>query len=230
MATIELTAEDGHVLTAHRSDPVGTPRGGVVVIQEIFGVNDHIRSVADRFAEAGFVAVAPALFDRVQPGAELAYDAAGAEAGKDLAWNLPMDEPLADLTATADLLAREVGGAGAVATVGFCYGGMLSAAMASRRARHLGAAVAYYPSMAAQLLVKDQPHIPLLVHLGELDTRVTPADGAALAARWPEAAFHTYPAGHGFDCDLRADHHPEASAEAWDRTITFLQANLEGGA
>ena len=80
---------------------------------------------------------------------------------------------------------------------------MLSAAMASRRARHLGAAVAYYPSMAAQLLVKDQPHIPLLVHLGELDARVTPDDGAALAERWPDAEFHTYPAGHGFNCDLR---------------------------
>src|SRR6478609_771466 len=140
-----------------------------------------------------------------------------------------MDHPLADLTATADALAREVGGAADVATVGFCYGGMLSAAMASRRARHLGAAVAYYPSMAAQLLVKDQPHIPLLVHLGELDSRVTPADGAALAARWPEAEFHTYPAGHGFNCDLRDDHHPEASALAWDRTVAFLTTHLEGG-
>lgn len=229
MATIEITAPDGHVLSAHRSDPEGTPVGGVVVIQEIFGVNDHIRSVTDRFAEAGFVAVAPALFDRVERGAELTYDAPGAEAGKDLAWNLPMEQPLTDLAATADLLADEVGGPDAVGAVGFCYGGMLSAAMASRRARHLGAAVAYYPSMAAQLLVKDQPHIPLLVHLGELDSRVTPDDGAALAARWPEAVFHAYPAGHGFNCELRDDHHPEASAEAWERTIAFLRAHLEGG-
>jgi carboxymethylenebutenolidase len=230
MATIELTAQDGHELTAHRSDPEGAPRGGIVVIQEIFGVNDHIRSVADRFAEAGFVAVAPALFDRVEPGTELAYDAAGTEAGRDLAWNLPIDQPLADLTAAAELLAGEVGGAAAVGAVGFCYGGMLSAAMASRRARHLGASVAYYPSMAAQLLVKDQPHIPLLVHLGELDPRVTPADGETLAARWPEAEFASYPAGHGFHCDLRPGYHPEASAEAWERTLAFLQAHLEGGA
>jgi carboxymethylenebutenolidase len=229
MPAIELTAEDGHVLTAHRSDPDGPPKGAVVVVQEIFGVNDHIRSVADRFAAAGFVAVAPALFDRVERGAELTYDAAGTEAGRDLAWNLPIDHPLADLTATAVLLAAEVGGAEHVGAVGFCYGGMLSAAMASRRARHLGAAVAYYPSMAAQILVKDQPHIPLLVHLGELDPRVTPADGEALAARWPEAVFATYPAGHGFNCDLRDDHHPEASAEAWVRTIAFLEANLQGG-
>ncbi len=227
MATIELTAPDGHVLSAHRSDPPGRPLGAVVVVQEIFGVNDHIRAVTDRFAAAGFVAVAPALFDRVQRGAELAYDAAGTEAGRDLAWNLPMDQPITDLTATADLLAEEAGGAAAVATVGFCYGGMLSAAMASRRARHLGAAVAYYPSMAAQLLVKDQPHIPLLVHLGALDPRVTPDDGAALAERWPEAEFRSYPAGHGFNCDLRDDHHPEASALAWDRTIAFLTTHLE---
>ncbi|MCU1370848.1 MAG: carboxymethylenebutenolidase [Ilumatobacteraceae bacterium] len=230
MPTIELTAADGHLLSAHRSDPEGTPLGGVVVIQEIFGVNDHIRSVADRFAAAGYLAVAPALFDRVERGAELAYDASGAEKGKELAWNLPIDQPLADLTATAELLADAVGGPGAVATVGFCYGGMLSAAMASRRARHLGAAVAYYPSMAAQLLVKDQPHIPLLVHLGELDPRVTPADGEALAARWPGAVFRSYPAGHGFDCDRRPAHHPEASAQAWEHTVRFLQTNLEGGA
>lgn len=229
MAAIELTAEDGHTLTAHRSDPVGRPVGGVVVIQEIFGVNDHIRSVVDRFADAGFVAVAPALFDRVRPGEEHGYDATGTEAGRDLAWNLPIDRALADVTAAADLLAGEVGGAGAVGTVGFCYGGMLSAAMASRHARHLGAAVAYYPSMAAQLLVKDQPHIPLLVHLGELDPRVTPADGDALAARWPEAEFHTYPAGHGFNCDQRDDHHPAASQLAWDRTVGFLTAHLDGG-
>jgi len=229
MPAIELTAEDGHVLSAHRSDPDGSPAGAVVVVQEIFGVNDHIRSVTDRFADAGFLAVAPALFDRVQRGAELAYDADGAEAGKDLAWNLPMDHPLTDLTATAGLLAQEVGGAANVATVGFGYGGMLSAAMASRRARHLGAAVAYYPSMAAQLLVKDQPHIPLLIHLGALDPRVTPADGAALATRWPEAELHAYPAGHGFTCELRGDHHPEASALAWERTVAFLRAGLQGG-
>ncbi|MGN6694772.1 MAG: dienelactone hydrolase family protein [Aquihabitans sp.] len=229
MPAIELTAEDGHVLTAHRSDPDGAPIGAVVVVQEIFGVNDHIRSVVDRFAEDGFVAVAPALFDRVERGAELAYDTEGSEAGKELAWNLPIDHPLLDLTATADVLATEVGGAANVATVGFCYGGMLSAAMASRRARHLGAAVAYYPSMAAQLLVKDQPHIPLLVHLGDLDSRVTPADGAALAARWPEGEFLGYPAGLGFNCDERADHEPEASALAWERTVSFLRANLQGG-
>lgn len=229
MPVMELTAEDGHVLTAHRSEPDGAPRGAVIVVQEIFGVNEHIRSVTDRFAEAGFLAAAPALFDRVRRGVELAYDADGAEAGKDLAWNLPIAEPLADLTATADVLAREVSGPAEVGIVGFCYGGMLSAAMASRRARHLGAAVAYYPSMAAQLLVKDQPHIPLLVHLGELDARVTPADGEALAARWPEAELHTYPAGHGFNCEQRDDHHPEASALAWERTIAFLRANLLGG-
>ena len=230
MATIEIRADDGHRFAAHRADPTGPPRGGVVVIQEIFGVNDHIRAVTDRLAAEGFVAVAPALFDRVERGAELAYDAAGTEAGRDLAWNLPLDQPLTDLTATADLLAAELGGAGRVATVGFCYGGMLSAAMASRKARHLGAAVAYYPSMAAQLLVKDQPHLPLLVHLGEQDQRVTPEDGAALAQRWPEAEFHTYPAGHGFNCDLRDDHHPEASALAWERTVGLLAAHLEGGA
>ena len=230
MPTTELTASDGHVLSAHRSDPTGVPRGGVVVIQEIFGVNEHIRAVTDQLAGAGFVAIAPALFDRVRPGAELGYDTAGTEAGRDLAWNLPMDEALTDVCAAADALAAEVGGAGNVGALGFCYGGMLSAAVASRHARHLAAAVAYYPSMAAQLLANDQPHLPLQVHLGELDTRVTIADGDALAERWPEAEFHRYPAGHGFNCDLRPGYDDVSAALAWSRTIEFLGTHLQGGA
>ena len=230
MTAIQLSADDGHVLSAHRAEPAGPPLGGVVVVQEIFGVNSHIRSVADRFAAAGFLAVAPALFDRVERGVELDYDAAGTEAGRDLAWNLPMDQALADVCAAADALAAELGGPARVATVGFCYGGMLSAATSSRRARHIGAAVAYYPSMAAQLLVEDQPHVPLLVHLGDLDPRVTPADGRQLAERWPDAEFHSYPAGHGFNCDLRPGHDAASSQLAWERTIAFLQANLETGA
>ncbi|HEX2577452.1 MAG TPA: dienelactone hydrolase family protein, partial [Aquihabitans sp.] len=166
MATIELTAADGHAFTAHRADPAGPPRGGVVVIQEIFGVNDHIRSVADSVAAAGFVAVAPALFDRLERGAELAYDAEGMERGRDLAWErLSIESALLDLTTTADALAAELGGPASVGAVGFCYGGMLAAALASREPQHLAAAVAYYPSRAAQLLSEDRIERPLLIHL-----------------------------------------------------------------
>lgn len=228
MADIELTSEDGTTLTAHRAQPEGTPRGGVLVIQEIFGVNHHIREVADRCAAAGYVALAPALFDRVRPGVELDYDAEGVEVGRDLAWNLPVDDTVADLRAAADALAAEVGGPARVGAVGFCYGGMLAAAVASRAPRHVGAAVAYYPSMAAQILVADQPHVPLLVQLGDADTRVTPEDGRTLEARWPDATFHRYPAGHGFNCPYRPDWDEASAALAWDRTLAFLAEHLGG--
>jgi carboxymethylenebutenolidase len=226
MTDIELTAADGNVLTAHRADPTVPPLGGVIVVQEIFGVNGHIRAVADRFADAGYVAIAPALFDRRERGVELGYDAAGLERGAGIAWDLPLGEPLTDLQAAAALLGDELGGPEHVGIVGFCWGGMLSCAMASRHGADVAAAVAYYPSMAAKVLQQDQPNIPLLVHLGDLDQRVTIEDGLALAERWPDATFHRYEAGHGFNCDLRPDFSPDASALAWERTLAFFAANL----
>ena len=164
--------------------PIGpTPRveplGGVVVIQEIFGVNDHIRSVADRFAAAGYVAVAPALFDRVERGRARRTTRPGPRPADDLAWNLPIDEALDGPRRGGRCTGRRAGRSGSRGSPRWASAtaACSSAAIGSRRARHLGAAVAYYPSMAAQLLVEDQPHVPLLVHLGDLDARVTPADG-----------------------------------------------------
>lgn len=228
MADIDLTAADGHTFAAYRADPDGPPKGGIVVIQEIFGVNEHIRAVVDRYAAAGYLAVAPALFDRVERGVQLAYDADGVTRGRDIAWAQPtLDPALADLTATADALAVELGGAQHVGAVGFCYGGMLAAAFTSRASDHLAAAVAYYPSQAAQLLTEDHIHRPLLIHLGNDDQGVRPADGDALAERWPTAVIHRYDgAGHGFNCDLRPGFHAEASALAWERTLTFFGNQL----
>jgi carboxymethylenebutenolidase len=226
MTDLELTAADGHRLTAYRADPAGAPLGGVVIVQEIFGVNGHIRDVCDRAAASGYVAVAPALFDRIRRGVELDYDAEGVREGRDLAWNMPEADAIADLTAAAGHLGAELGGPERVGVVGFCYGGMMAAAMASRAYWHLNAAVAYYPSMAAQLMQADQPHVPLLVHLGALDTRVTPEDGAVLEARWPDATFHRYPAGHGFNCDRRADFDRPSADLAWERTVAFLGEHL----
>ncbi len=228
MADTDLTAADGHTFTAYRADPNGPPKGGVVVIQEIFGVNEHIRAVVDRFAAAGYLAIAPALFDRVERGVELAYDADGVTRGRDIAWAQPTIDPaLADLTATADALTAELGGVNNVGAVGFCYGGMLAAALTSRAADHLAAAVAYYPSQAAQLLTEDQIHRPLLIHIGNEDPGVTPADGDALAERWPTAVVHRYEgASHGFNCDLRPGFHANASALAWERTLAFFDDQL----
>jgi carboxymethylenebutenolidase len=185
--------------------------------------------VCDRAAASGFVAVAPALFDRTRRGVELDYDAEGVREGRDLAWNMPEADAIADLTAAAAHLAARLGGPARVGAVGFCYGGMMAAAMASRASPHLAAGVAYYPSMAAQLMVADQPHVPLLVHLGDLDTRVTPEDGAVLRTRWPDATFYRYRAGHGFNCDRRADFDQASSDLAWERTVAFFDEHLDPG-
>ncbi|MEO6987362.1 MAG: alpha/beta fold hydrolase, partial [Aquihabitans sp.] len=216
MPQIELSTADEHEFTAYRADPDGPPLGAVVVIQEIFGVNSHMRDVADQFAAAGFVAVAPALFDRIEPGIELGYDASGVGRAKSLAWKMPIEDALTDMATTAEALAEEFGGAAHVGVVGYCWGGMLTAALASRHSELIAGAVAYYPSKAAQLLVDDRPQVPLMVHLGDKDTGVTPADGRTLEERWPTATFHRYEqAGHGFNCDQRPGHDAEASAQAF---------------
>ena len=229
MADIELTAADGHTFTAYRADPDRPSIGGVVVIQEIFGVNAHIRSVVDRYAAAGFVAVAPALFDRVERGVELGYDAEGGKRGQKLAWQRDsIPDAIVDLAATIDALTTELGAPATVGVVGYCYGGMLACAASSRIPENIGAAVAYYPSRAAALLVDDVPATPLLLHLGDQDQGVTIADGLTLADRWPTAEVHRYEhAQHGFNCDLRPSFDPEASALAWERTLEFFDEHLD---
>lgn len=233
MSDLEITnPDDGHRFSAYRADPspdAGRSPVGVVVVQEIFGVNQHIRDVVDRFGAAGFVAVAPALFDRVEPGVELGYDEPGMKKGIELAWNgLPLDRAVADIGATADALAAELGGPTHVGVVGFCYGGMLTAAAAARLHTRIGAAVAYYPSMAAETLVEDRVEAPLMIHLGDLDQRVTIEHGRQLSERWPGAEIFRYAdAGHGFNCDLRPGYHAETAAVAWERTLTFLDQNLD---
>ena len=228
MADLELTAPDGHRFHAYRADPDRPPLGAVVVIQEIFGINQHIRAVCDRLAADGFVALAPALFDRLERGVELGYDDEGMGRGVDLAWQRgSIPDALTDLTTTAAVLAEEFGEPGTVGAVGFCYGGMLACALSSRHPDDLGAVVAYYPSRAAELLVDDVPATPLLVHLGNQDPRVTVDDGRTLAERWPTATFHRYAeAGHGFNCDLRDTFEPDAAALAWHRTLEFFGEHL----
>lgn len=228
MPQIELSTTDEHEFTAYRSDPDGPPLGAVVIVQEIFGVNSHIRDVVDQYAAAGFVAVAPALFDRIDPGIELGYEASDTDRAKSLAWNMPIEDALTDMATTAEAMGEELGGASRVGVVGYCWGGMLTAALASRRPEVIAGAVAYYPSKAAQLLVDDRPQVPLLVHLGDRDTGVTPEHGRMLEERWPSATFHRYEkAGHGFNCDQRPGHDAEAAAQAFERSTDFLKGLLD---
>ena len=217
---IELTAADGFRLSAWRADPVGTPRGGLVVAQEIFGVNSHIRSVCDGFAADGYVAVAPALFDRYERGVDVGYTPEDVAKGRELKAQAQIDAALRDVAAARDAVAT----AGKVGVVGYCWGGYV-AWMAAARLAGFACAIPYYGGGildAAGL----RPQCPLMAHFGERDT-VIPVDGVRkLAAAHPEAQVFVYAADHGFNCDQRASYDAAAAKLARERTLQFLQRHV----
>ncbi|MFN9729588.1 MAG: dienelactone hydrolase family protein [Pseudomonadota bacterium] len=217
--TILLHPVDGHATGAWIERPRGAPRGGVVVVQEIYGVNSHIRSVVARFADDGFLAVAPRLLDRVAPETELGYDDAGIARGRELVALLGFDAALRDIRAAADwLVAQEL----AAGVVGFCWGGTAALLAATR----LGIpAVSYYGGRSMAFL-HERPQAPLLLHYGVRDPLILPGDVAAQRAAFPKAEVHVHAAGHGFNCDQRADFDAAASAAAWQQTLAFLQRHL----
>ena len=204
---IELDTTHGAV-DAWRSDPTGPSRGALVVVQEIFGVNAHIRGVVDRFATAGFVAVAPALFDPVERGVALDYDERGVAKGRELAAALGFERAVALVdAAAAELLDLEGLRTGAV---GFCWGGTI-AFLANTR---LGLpAVSYYGGRTVPFL-DEAIRAPMLFHFGEHDPIITMDAVAAHRSKQPAATIHVYPAGHGFNCEARADFAPESAALA----------------
>jgi len=217
---IELTAADGFRLSAWRADPVGTPRGGLVVAQEIFGVNSHIRSVCDGFAADGYVAIAPALFDRYERGVDVGYTPEDVAKGRELKAQAQIDAALRDVAAARDAVAT----AGKVGVVGYCWGGYV-AWMAAARLAGFACAIPYYGGGildAAGL----RPQCPLMAHFGERDT-VIPVDGVRkLAAAHPEAQVFVYAADHGFNCDQRASYDAAAAKLARERTLQFLQRHV----
>ena len=223
-SNITIHSEDGFALGAYRADDPTDPVGAVVVIQEIFGVTPHIQAVTDKFSQAGFVAVAPQLFDRISRNTVLGYEPDEVAKAREFAWDNPIDKPLKDIAATIALLVKET--KKPVGVVGFCFGGMLTAAVASRHSENVSAAVAYYPSQAVNMLADDNPQVPLMVHLGDRDERVGVADGQRLMSLWPEATFYRYEnSGHGFNCDDRPGFDPEAASVAFGRTIEFLRSH-----
>ncbi len=220
---LTLTASDGFELGAYRATPTGTTIGGVVVIQEIFGVNEHIRAVVDRYAAHGYLAIAPALFDRVERGVELGYDADGMTQGIDLA--RVKTDPVAvmlDLRAAASAVAS----AGKVGVVGYCWGGLLTARCAIECGDVFAAASSYYGGGTPTL--KDHtPVVPMVMHYGELDHALPLEDVRALAAAWPQVTVHVYDgAQHGFNCDQRASWDAASAALAEERTLAFFGEQL----
>jgi carboxymethylenebutenolidase len=214
---IEIEAANGRI-GAWQALPASKPRGGVVVIQEIFGVNAHIRSVAELFASHGYAAIAPALFDPVEPDVELGYDAAGIARGRDLVAALGFERALDSVQAAASALHHY----GKIAAIGYCWGGSV-AFLANTR---LGLpAVSYYGARTLPFAA-EQAQAALLFHFGERDASIPPADIAAIHAAQPQAEVKVWPAGHGFNCDLRADYDADSASKALAFTLDFLEREL----
>ena len=215
-----LTAVDGHQLDAYLAAPAATPKGAVVVIQEIFGVNPHICEVTDRFAAAGYLAIAPALFDRIGPAIALAYDADGVAEGRRLKEQADANSQ-DDVKAAIDFVAS----AGRVGAVGFCWGGSLAWRMACDRASGLGSAVSYYGGELPTLAGRDAT-CPVMAHFGLLDPSIPEQGARSFAAAQPNVETYFYDAGHGFNCDHRGQYDAAAAAMAWGRTMAFLENHL----
>lgn len=219
-----LMARDGHEFNAWLAAPAGKALGAVVVIQEIFGVNAHIRAVADSYAAAGYVAIAPALFDRVRGGIELGYDAGTMKEGMGYVQQLQREQTLLDLGASIAVVKH----AGRVGVVGFCWGGRM--AYVSACELPIACGVAYYGGGIAQQLDKT-PRCPMLYHFGADDSHIPASDIDQIRAVDTRGIFHVYPgAGHGFNCDMRASFNAEAARLARQRTLAFLEQNLRGAA
>ncbi len=221
-STISLTSSDGTTIGGYLAEPANAPKGAIVVIQEIFGVNSHIRSVADRIAQAGYVALAPQYFDRIAPGIELGYEASDVQTGFGHVGSLSMDLSVDD-TAAAIKHLHEAGHA-KVAVTGFCWGGTLTWASACRL-DGLAAAVSYYGG-AIHGLRNETPKVPTMLHFGEQDTYIPAEQLAEIKAAHPEVQLYTYPAGHGFHCDARGSFEPESAKIAFGRTLEFFAQHL----
>ncbi len=220
---ITLTSSDGHQFGAYRCEPEGDARGAVVVIQEIFGVNEHIRSVTERFAAVGYLAIAPALYDRWQPGFTAGYTADDIAVGRDFKTkaNENIDAVIADVEAAR----ANVAGAGRVGVTGFCWGGVVTWLAACRL--DFQAAACYYGAGIAGHL-GETPQCPTILHFGRNDGSIPMDEVATIAAAHPEVDVHVYEADHGFHCDMRGSFAPAAANIAAMRTIRLFDANLGG--
>jgi carboxymethylenebutenolidase len=218
---VALRAIDDHELDAYVARPAGEPIAGLVVVQEIFGVNRHIRSVADGYAKDGFLAVAPALFDRYERGLELGYVGADMQKAISLVPQLNMDHALLDTAAALEYVRQQTGKKCGV--IGYCFGGTIAWLAASR----LGAdaAVGYYGGHIAKF-ADEYPKAPVMLHFGKLDQHIPKESIDAVQAANPEVPIFWYDAGHGFNCNDRTSYNAEAATLARARSLEFLKKHL----
>ncbi len=217
---IEITAKDNHQFSAYISQPSGKPKAGIVIIQEIFGVNAHIKEVTDLYASKGYLCVAPSLFDRIEKNVTLNYDEIGVSKGRNL-------KELCDKNALKDIEASisVVSSAGKVGVIGYCWGGSLSWKIGCE-ASNLSASVCYYGGDIPKL--KDlKPNCNVLTHFGELDKGIPINEVKKFEKTKPEVLTYTYPADHGFNCDHRSQYNKVCADIALDRTLKFLKKNLD---
>ena len=217
---LELTAADGHKLGAYLAKPAGAPRGAIVVVQEIFGVNDHIRKVADGYAVDGYLAIAPALFDRIRAGIEIGYTMAEIQEGFGYKTATKTEDALLDIEAAV----KEASKSGKVGIVGYCWGGFL-AWMSAAHVSGLSAAAPYYgggiPDVAS-----EQPRCPVMLHFGEKDSYIPMEGVAKVKAAHPSQSVHVYDADHGFNCDQRGSWHEPSARLARERTLEFFRKHI----
>ena len=217
---VELIAADGLTLSAYRAEPAGKPRGALVVAQEIFGVNSHVRSVCDGYAADGYVAIAPALFDRYERGVDIGYTPPDIARGRELKALANADTALLDVEAARAAVAS----VGKVGVIGYCWGGYI-AWIASARLPGFACAVPYYGGGMTDA-VAEQPKCPVMAHFGERDSMIPVAGVKALAAAHPAAQVYIYSADHGFNCDQRGSFDAASAALARERTFAFLRQHL----
>jgi carboxymethylenebutenolidase len=219
---IKLTASDGFQLGGYRADPAGTPKAAVVVIQEIFGVNHHIRAVCDRFAEAGYVAIAPSIFDRSEPNFQSGYSPTEIEVARKFVANPDWAAMLLDTQAAIDALKS----AGPVGIIGFCLGGSV-AYLAATKLSGLSAAIGYYGGAVVRF-ADDKPKIPTQLHFGEKDTGIPLSDVDTIRAKRPDVEIYVYPdAQHGFNCNERPSYDKTSADIARTRSLDFFAKHLK---
>ena len=216
---IEIVAKDNHQFSAYISQPSGKPKAGIVIIQEIFGVNAHIKEVTDLYASKGYLCIAPSLFDRIEKNVTLNYDETGVIRGRNLK-ELCDKEALIDIEASISV----VSSAGKVGVIGYCWGGSLAWRIGCESS-NISASVCYYGGDVPKL--KDlKPKCNILTHFGEFDKGIPIRDVKIFEKKRPEVYTYTYPADHGFNCDHRSQYNKTCANIAVERTLKFLERNL----
>ena len=218
--TITLKAKDGVEISAYVAKPPAKARGAIVLLQEIFGVNHHIRGVADMYASHGYLVVAPALYHRIEPGFEVGYQPDDVQRGMAVVQQVKREKTLLDI-ATAIAYVKS---AGKVGIVGYCWGGTMSYASACQLSG-LSAAVCYYGGGIAAMKT-ETPQIPTVLHFGELDKHIPMTDVNAIKAAQPKVQVYVYHADHGFNCDERGSYDKPSADLARTRTLEFFAAHL----